>query len=466
VAQNGRPTGPRRDVPARPDSDEPRYLHDGPLGGAVHRCSRVGRWVSVVVRWLAAMSTAPASYTHPVSAVVASVRGELGSVAGTPVWSMQSEELGATLVEVTRLHAQVAQLQLRLLAQAERVQVGTEVGATSAANWLAHQTSTTRPAVHRAARLATALEAHPDVDAALAHAELTVDQAWVITEAVDDLPTDRIAPDTVARAEAFLLTEARDHDAKALRVLGRRLLEVLDPETADAEEARRLGAEEADARAAASFTMADDGHGRCHGRFTIPSLHGSILGKHLLALAAPKRNPDLPSATPTRHRLGQAFCEYLETRPDSTVPHSGGLAATVVVTMTHESLLGDLRAAGLCDGTRISAGEARRLACSAGIIPVVLGGPSEPLDVGRRRRFHTRAQRIAMGIRDGGCTTVGCDRPASMTHAHHDQPWSEGGHTTVAAGRLLCQSHHTLAHDHRYQQTVGPTGKVTFTRRT
>jgi hypothetical protein len=279
------------------------------------------------------------------------------------------------------------------------------------------------------------------------------------------LPTDHVDSSLLAKAEVYLLGEARHHDARALRILGRRLLEVLDPAAADAEEARRLQAEEADARAAASFTMADDGQGRCHGRFTIPSLHGSILRKHLLALAAPKRNPDVPSVTPTRHRLGQVFCEYLETRPESSVPHSGGLAATVVVTMTHETLLEGLRAAGLCDGTRISASEARRLACGAGIIPVVLGGASEPLDVGRRRRFHTTAQRIAMGIRDGGCTATGCDRPAAMTHAHHDQPWSEGGHTSVADGRLLCQRHHTLAHDPRYQQTIGPTGKVTFTRR-
>ena len=293
-----------------------------------------------------------------------------------------------------------------------------------------------------------------------------MDQAQVIVDAVDDLPTDLVDPDLVAKAEAFLLAEAQHHDARALRVLGRRLLEVLDPAAADAEEARRLAAEEADARAAASFTMADDGHGQCHGRFTIPSLHGSILRKHLLALAAPKRNPNLPANTLTRHQLGQAFCEYLETRPDDTVPHTGGLAATVVVTMTRESLLGDLAAAGLCDGTRISAGEARRLACQAGIIPVVLGGASEPLDVGRRRRFHTRAQRIALAVRDGGCTATGCDRPASMTHAHHDTPWSQGGHTAVADGRLLCQRHHTLAHDPRYQAMTTPTGKIAFTRRT
>jgi len=208
--------------------------------------------------------------------------------------------------------------------------------------------------------------------------------------------------------------------------------------------------------------MADDGHGKSHGRFTLPSLHGTILRKHLLALAAPKRHPDRPTDTPTKHALGEAFMEYLETRPADTVPSSGGLAATVVVTMTIETLMGGLAAAGLCDGTRISAGEARRLACGAGVIPVVLGGKSEPLDVGRQRRFHTKTQRIAMGLRDGGCTALGCDRPPAMTHAHHDVPWSTGGNTDVKTGRLLCPRHHTLAHDPRYETTPTPNNKVRF----
>ena len=210
--------------------------------------------------------------THPVATTVASVRRELRSVADTPVWSMTPVEAGAALVEVTRLVAQVAQLQLRLLAHAARVEVGSEVGATSAANWLAHQTRTTRPAVHRAARLAKRLEeAFPEVDRALADGSITVDQAQVIVEAVDALPADRVNAATIAKAKAFLLAQAADHDARALRILGRRLLEVLDPEAADAEEARRLAEEEDDARAAASFTMVDDGHGKCHGRFTIAS---------------------------------------------------------------------------------------------------------------------------------------------------------------------------------------------------
>ena len=56
----------------------------------------------------------------------------------------------------------------------------------------------------------------------------------------------------------------------------------------------------------------------------------------------------------------------------------------------------------------ISAGLARRLACEGGVIPAVyahgLGGPSQVLDLGRRRRLHTTPQRIAMTIRDQGCT--------------------------------------------------------------
>lgn len=321
--------------------------------------------------------------------------------------------------------------------------------------------------MHRAKRLAERLEAaHPDVGRALAAGDLTLDQAQVIVDAVEALPTDPVETDTIVKAEAFLLEKASEHDARALRILGRRLLEVLDPEAADAEEARRLEKEEADARAAASFTMSEDGHGQVHGRFTLPTLQGSILRKALLALAAPGRNPDLPANTPTRHKMGLAFMEYVETRPAETVPHSGGLAATVVVTINLDTLMGGLKAAGLCDGTRISAAEARRLACTAGIIPVVLGGASEPLDVGRQRRFHTKAMRVAMGLRDQGCTTVGCDRPASMCHAHHDQPWSQAGHTNVTTGRLLCARHHTLAHDKRYETKPSAGGKIAFTRRT
>ena len=111
--------------------------------------------------------------------------------------------------------------------------------------------------------------------------------------------------------------------------------------------------------------------------------------------------------------------DYLETRPDDTVPSAGGVPATIVVTMELETLLGGLKAASLDTGDRISAGEAR-LACRAGLIPLVLGGPSVVLDVGRKSRFHTEPQRIAMGIRDGGCVAEGCDATCSVPGAPQD----------------------------------------------
>jgi hypothetical protein len=100
------------------------------------------------------------------------------------------------------------------------------------------------------------------------------------------------------------------------------------------------------------------------------------------------------------------------------------------------------------------------------MIPVVLGGPSLPLDVGRKRRFHSEAQRIAMGIRDGGCRAAGCDAPPALTQAHHDELWSEGGDTSVEDGFLLCLPHHRRIHDPAFQHSLDKHGKVRFARRT
>ena len=191
------------------------------------------------------------------------------------------------------------------------------------------RTRRARPArrPNRAAHLAAALERHEAVAAALARGDLQTDQARVVVEAVDALPAE-VEAWVPSAATRFLLRHAADHDAKALRVLGRRVLEVIDPAAADREEARRLAAEEANARARASFTMADDGHGQSHGRFTIPTLHAAMLRRHLLAIAFPGRfsrdatSPDAAAAarTVTKHRMGQAFMDYIESRPAARCP--------------------------------------------------------------------------------------------------------------------------------------------------
>ena len=115
--------------------------------------------------------------------------------------------------------------------------------------------------------------------------------------------------------------------------------------------------------------------------------------------------------------------------------------------MTLENLLGDSQTPAMLDtGDPITAAQARKLACEAGIIPIVLGGTSKILDLGRKKRLYDLYQRIAIRHRDKQCTTLGCDWPAALCHVHHNVPWSRGGKTDLADGRLLCPRHHSYAH--------------------
>ncbi len=133
--------------------------------------------------------------------------------------------------------------------------------------------------------------------------------------------------------------------------------------------------------------------------------------------------------------------------------------------MTLQALRGGLAAATIDTGDRIIAHTARRLACEAGIVPVVLDGTGQVLDQGRAQRLFTRAQHLALSVRDQGCTALGCRTAAWFCHAHHDDPWSTGGRTDLNRARTLCPHHHARIHDPTYDTRHHPDGSVTFHRR-
>lgn len=419
-----------------------------------------------------------ASPAHPLRALVTEASALLDQLGDGPAWSLSPEELRELLPELDAVKRRLDAVELRMLAEADRAGVGDPLGHANTAGWWANQTRRVRPAAHRAVALAARLDegAHHATAEALAAGAASVQQAQVILDGVDALPAELVGPALRAEAEAHLVALAEHHDPKELRVLGRKILEVIAPEIAEEHERKLLEAEEREAAATATFTMREDGSGSMRGRFKIPMLAGQMLAKHLDALAAPKhRNAvegrgdgaDSADRVARPMRLGRAFAEYIEARSASDTPAAGGIAATVVVTMTMENLLGASEAAAVLDaGGSISAGEARRLACEAGIVPAVLGSSSQVLDLGRKTRFHTGPQRIALGLRDRGCAALHCDWPPGMCHAHHPTPWSKGGGTSVENGILLCPRHHTLAHDARYEHRLGKHGKVAFSRRT
>jgi hypothetical protein len=149
-----------------------------------------------------------------------------------------------------------------------------------------------------------------------------------------------------------------------------------------------------------------------------------------------------------RHRLGMGFAELCGHLPGDKLPGKGGLGATLIVRLDHDTLIDGLKAATLSTGTRISASQARLMACNAGIIPQVFNGKSLPLDHGHEQRLFTKTQRQALDNRDGGCTFPSCDRPPQWCEAHHWRTrWSDGSETRLDDGVLICPFHHRTIHD-------------------
>lgn len=99
----------------------------------------------------------------------------------------------------------------------------------------------------------------------------------------------------------------------------------------------------------------------------------------------------------------------------------------------------------------ISPAEVRRLACDAGIVPMVLGTRSEPLDVGRLSYSIPEAIRRTLVFRDRRCSFPDCNRRPERCQAHHVHHWVDGGETCLENLCLLCAYHHRLIHHTEWQ---------------
>ena len=146
------------------------------------------------------------------------------------------------------------------------------------------------------------------------------------------------------------------------------------------------------------------------------------------ALAAPKKETDgvkdPRTATQQRH---DAVLNLLI----PFLPSAGGVAATIVLTMTQVSGAGTVRQQ-----------RNRRTR---------LGGDDNREGPGRRasithysdtQRCFTEQQRLALIARDGGCSFPGCDTPPGLYQAHHLIPWQDSRRTSVDNGTLVCGYHH------------------------
>jgi hypothetical protein len=135
-------------------------------------------------------------------------------------------------------------------------------------------------------------------------------------------------------------------------------------------------------------------------------------------------------------------CEFV--LRTAALPGEGGDTAHITVTMPYEPLARSVGAATLDTGERLGATAVRRLACDAAIIPAVLGGAGQVLELGRSRRLIAGSLRRALVLRDGGCAFPTCDRPPRWCQGHHIR-W-----------------HHRFVHQGSWTVRPGPDGRPDF----
>jgi Domain of unknown function (DUF222) len=390
-------------------------------------------------------------------------------------WTVAPADLSESVDLLHRISQQATGLLLAAVGQAVVQGVPAAEGASSLTAWLTGRLRISGGEAARLAKLATAVQSNlPALGAALTAGEVNLEQARVIAARVADVP-----PDVRADAEQRLIGDAATFGPRELGLLGGRIVELVAPEVG---EARELAALELAARELAALERAEQRayQTRSFKFFDEPDSHrvkvsgwldregAACVRAALDPLCAPRPVPDSPGERDPRspeQRRADALVEVCRLASAcGQLPDNGGDRPQLVVTMSLDTLRSQIGAATLDDGGELSAATARRIACDAAIIPAVLDGTGQVLDLGRTRRLFTGPVRRAIVLRDRGCTFPGCDRPPSWCQAHHIVHWHDGGPTNPANAALLCGHHHRVIHHGDWQIHTNPTdGQPEFT---
>jgi hypothetical protein len=261
----------------------------------------------------------------------------------------------------------------------------------------------------------------------------------VVARVLGSAAAARLDPQRWAGAEAQLAAWIAECTPSELQARGEQLLEVLDADGPEPEERPEPSVNELHLQ-----RNRGGGGGRLVGRFDDAAMFDAI-ATLVDAQAAPRTAED--DRTPGQ-RQAEALadaCGWVLAHADTAgLSSCGGRRPQLSVVVGLADLERRASAACLDFGGTLSPASLRMLACDAAVVPVVLGGTSQPLDVGRATRSIPDGLRRAVAVRDGGCAR--CGRPPSWCEVHHVLPWEHGGPTALTNLVMLCRVCHRLVH--------------------
>ena len=343
-----------------------------------------------------------------------------------------------------RVKGRVEALASLLVAEADAAQASMKQAGTRLSSWLGTQEVLSRREAAGAVHQAKNLAGHRVVGEAAAAGRVGTGQARAIGRVLDGL-APRLTAEQQTQAEHLMVELAGHLDADQLARSAAQVLEQVAPDDADELLERTLQREAEEAHRQRSLRFFHEGASvrfdgslpRVEAERWIAQLDAQSEAQRRTAIEA--RDPLAEVPTPQQRRADALIALINSARGEGHEPS----AARVLVKLDFDRLRAQAAGAGLIGNDEaLSAGDLRRLCCDAELIPVVLGGNSQALDVGRSQRLVTPAMRAALIARDGGCAFPGCDAPPSRCDAHHIVPWYLGGPTALWNLVFLCHSHH------------------------
>ncbi|WP_405059379.1 HNH endonuclease [Kribbella sp. NBC_01505] len=401
-------------------------------------------------------------------------------LAMPPVYTQSGSELLSTLDTLMATAALIETLKLQTMARLDEIGTAQELGARDTTELVSQRYRLVPTDVRKDLTFAKNLpkysavaDALPDPQNPTEPATLNPDQAKVIVSTLEKAPST-VPVEVLDVAERQMIQAAEHTNTRELTKFGRDVLARLDtdgPEPAEDEAHKQRSLRLRDVEGGVKITGFLPGAAGEQVKTQIHTLakpHKTIDGERdprtleqrqadaLIGISdAAAGNPDHPGVPHLTVTIDfNDLKNALSNIPDafnSAASANGGSGATDG--MDGSGAVGGSGGMGeLVFGGNLSAGAVRLLACDAAILPIVLGGDSQPLDVGTEQRFVNRYIRRALNKRDKGC--VVCKAPPWMCHAHHVIHWVDGGPTSLHNLALVCSAHHRAVHKNQWTITI------------